>query len=120
MPNVYDFRPGRSLKNVNPQSVGDELERLRSEKGTLTAADVLEAAEEETSPLHAAFEWDESEAARLYRLTQARRLIVSVRIINGPVPSQSKVAAFVSVRTPDKGRNYLPAAEALTSEELKK
>jgi hypothetical protein len=32
-------------------------------------------AKDETHPLHGAFVWDDAEAARLYRLDQARRLI---------------------------------------------
>lgn len=117
MANVYDFRGGRSIKNVNPQQVGEELERLRAASGTLTPADVLDAAADPTSPLHPAFEWDDGAAARQHRLAQARRLIVSVRVINSPVAPA--LPAFVSVRTPDRGRSYVPTAEALTDEELR-
>jgi hypothetical protein len=115
--NVYNFRPGRSIKNVNPQAVGQELERIRSEHDTLTADLVLSVAESQDSPLHDAFEWDDSIAARKHRLDQARRLIVSVRVINSPV--QTPVPAYVSVRSPDKGRQYLPTTEALSNDELR-
>ena len=117
MPNVYAFRSGRGVKNVDPQQVGSELERIRAEKGTLLAADVLEAATDEVSPLHSAFEWEDSAAALQHRLGQARRLIVSVRVLNGPI--QPPTQAFISVKTPGKGREYLPAAEALNDEQLK-
>ena len=116
MPNIYDFRSGRSLKNVDPQQVGEELERIRAQNGQLLAKDVLESAASPESPLHNAFEWDDSAAARQHRLTQARRLIVSVRILNGPV--QTATPAFVSVRTP-QGRQFVPTVEAMSDDVLK-
>jgi hypothetical protein len=115
--NVYGFRQNRSIKNVNPQSIGDELERIRTDQGKLTPEVVVEAAADEASPLHAAFEWSDSEAARLHRLGQARSLIVSVRIISSPM--LAKVPAYVSVRSPEVGRNYVPTHEALSDEEIR-
>jgi hypothetical protein len=40
-----------------------------------------------------------------------------VRIINGPY--RAPVPAFVSVRTPEQGRGYVPTVEALNDEELR-
>jgi len=115
--NVYDFQSGRSIRNVNPQQAGEELDRLRADKGTLTPAIVLEAASEPDSPLHAAFEWDDSAAAQQHRLQQARRLITSIRVLNSPTAKPT--VAFVSVKTPSKGREYIPVMEAMSTEELK-
>lgn len=115
--NVYDFRPGRSLKNVNPQEIGEELDRIRADKGKLVPADVLEAAIDENSPLHHAFEWDDSAAAKQHRLNQARRLITSIRVLNSPTGRPE--TAYVSVKTPDRGRSFEPITEALSNEELK-
>ena len=114
---VFDFRPGRSIKNANPQLIGQELERIRAEKGELKPADVLAEAESENSPLHLAFEWDDSVAAQHHRLNQARKLIVSIRVLNSI--AAKPVQAYVSVRTPDKGRQYVPTTEALSDEVLK-
>jgi hypothetical protein len=116
--NVFDFRPGRSVKNVNPQALGEWLERLRSKSGgQLTPDIVVEAAADPDSPGHAGFEWDDTAAARQHRLAQARRLIVSVRVINPP--TARPIVAFVSVRTPEHGRNYVPTVEAMSDEEMK-
>jgi hypothetical protein len=115
--NAFAFRPNRSIKNIDPQTTGQELERIRSERGQLTPEDVVEAASDDDSPLHPAFEWDDSSAAHQHRLAQARRLIVSVRVVNSP--AQSRVPAFVSVRTPDRGRTYMPTVEALTDEQIR-
>lgn len=114
--NVYDFRPGRRLKNVDPQASGETLERLRTEHGTLTPAIVLEEAKSEDSPNHHAFTWDDTEAAKLHRINEARRLITSIRILNAPTGRPT--TAYVSVRTPEKGRSYVPTVEAMSDEEL--
>lgn len=64
---------------VGPEIVGPHLELLREKnRGELTPFDVLEDAENPNSPLHEFFEWDEGEAARQYRLDQARGLIRAV------------------------------------------
>lgn len=117
MANVYAFRGGRSVRGCDPQRVGETLERIRREKGALQAPDVVEAAREADSPIHAAFEWDDGKAAEEYRLIQARRLIVSVRVLNSPIQGD-KAPAFVSVRTPDKGRAYVPTVEAMSDEQM--
>lgn len=117
MANVYDFRSGFSIRGCNPQLVGQELERIRAEKGKLTAQEVVEEAKFPDNPLHNAFDWDDAIAAQKHRLNQARKLIVSVRVINGTV--QTPIPAFVSIRSPDIGRNYVPTVEALNDEELR-
>jgi hypothetical protein len=114
---VFDFQSGRAIKGVNPQTVGEELERLRGEHGKLTPELVLEAAKEEDSPLHAAFTWDDDAAGQKWRLIEARRLIVSVKVLNSPAGKPTP--AFVSVRTPEAGRTYVPVAQAMSSEELR-
>lgn len=117
MSRVFDFRPGLAVKNLTPAAIGQELARIREQRGALTPLAVVEAARAKKNPLHAAFEWDDSAAAHQYRLTQARRLIVSVRVIE---PEQeANVPAFVSVRVPDTGRQYLPTVEALSDEQLR-
>ena len=51
-----------------------ELDKLAVD-GKLTAQAVVDAAREESSPLHGYFEWDDNKAANEYRLLQARKLI---------------------------------------------
>ena len=51
-----------------------ELDKLAVD-GKLTAQAVVDAAREESSPLHGYFEWEDSKAANEYRLLQARKLI---------------------------------------------
>jgi hypothetical protein len=48
--------------------------------GTLRAEEVIAAARDRRSPLHAVFEWDDKKAADQHRLATARGLIRQVRI----------------------------------------
>lgn len=57
-----------------------EYIKMLERNGRITAAEVLDAARPEDSPIHACFDWDNSAAAELWRLEQARDLIRRVRI----------------------------------------
>lgn len=83
---------------IKDQEIIVELKRIAEENaGILRAEDIVEAAKPETSPLHSRFEWDDSEAAKQYRLYQARNMIrVSVEYI-GDTKQMSRV--FVSLKT---------------------
>ena len=66
--------------HVKAQAAGEELQRLNA-KGKLTPQRVVDAARKPTNPLHPAFDWNDATAAGKYRLTQARALIRSIRVI---------------------------------------
>ena len=68
--NVYGWKSGSRIK-VNAQQAGELFEQLE----TVTPETVLEAAKSEDSPIHSAFEWDDTAAAEKYRLSQAGHLI---------------------------------------------
>lgn len=60
--------------------------KLESQHGALTPEIVLDEARKKTSPLHDAFEWDDTEAANRWRLEQARHLIIQLRIVKVAEP----------------------------------
>ena len=57
------------------------VSELYNANGSVTPSALLEAARNEESPAHAAFEWDDTKAGHLYRLVQARTLIRKVHVI---------------------------------------
>ena len=69
--------------------------------GKLTCEQIVSFAEPQKSPLHDYFTWDDTEAARLYRFEEARRLLrVAVRVL--PCDGKDIVSrVFVSL-TPDR------------------
>lgn len=75
------------------------MEELAAELGgKLTPEAVLERAENTDSALHDMFTWDDDEAAREYRLLQARGLIRRVVVhIEDARPSAAPVRAYLNV-----------------------
>jgi len=78
----FEFAEGARFQagaSKDAKLIGEHLEMLRKRfKGELTPEDVLEDAKHDNSPLHSFFEWSDTEAARQYRLQQARGLIRAV------------------------------------------
>ena len=87
------------LEDREPRiNLREELLDIYERHGKLTPAIVLEEAEDEDSPLHHRFEWDDGEAAHRYRLYQARHLILQVKIRVQPENTASPlIRAFLHV-----------------------
>lgn len=81
-----------------PELLIGELEVIRERDGLITPPAVVESARPDSSPLHHHFEWDDTEAAHSFRLSQARGLIrrfeVEVTIATGTV----KLPVYSNVR----------------------
>lgn len=108
------------LSPLDAQSVGEELERLRLANGKLTKEIVLEAAKHRNSPLHDHFEWDDTEAAKKFRLVQARNLIRHVVVVFESRDSDEKLEtrAFVSISSQDENKLIYTSIEDAMSDEL--
>ena len=57
------------------------LEVIHKEHGEITAQLVLTQAEDEASPLHRYFEWDDGVAAQKYRLMQAMNMLMASKFV---------------------------------------
>lgn len=84
-----------------------QLEALKEiakrDGGLLRPAAVVDAARDEESPLHGAFEWDDGEAAQKYRLLQAQSLIRSFKVAIERNGQTHTVPVFVGVSTDRTG-----------------
>lgn len=91
----------------------------RRNGGVLMVDDVLNEAQSEDSILHKYFEWDDSEAADLYRRQQARALIQRCKIQmveTDPI----EIRAFVSLPSDrEAGGGYRLTADVVGDEFLK-
>lgn len=68
--------------NVDAATAWSVYEAVKaSTEGKPTAADLLEEAEDESCPIHDAFEWDDSKAGHEYRLSQARSMMRSFVVV---------------------------------------
>lgn len=102
------------------KAIADRLARIAKRNGgVLTPNAVIEDARDESSPLHAHFEWDDSEAAKQWRLEQARALIRSVKV---EIQTEARTVSTVRyVRSPEaeKGeQGYVDVPSLRTREDL--
>lgn len=100
--------------------IADRLARVAKHNGgVLTPDAVVEDARDESSPLHDQFEWDDSEAAKQWRLEQARALIRSVRV---EIQTETKTISTVRyVRSPEatgRQQGYADVTKLRTREDL--
>lgn len=107
-------------KEITDEKIIGELAGLVS-GGLLKPEDVVEAARSRSSSLHDYFTWDDSEAAKNFRLWQARELIqCTVRYI--PTNGDKKpVRVFVSLTSDrnEEGGGYRITADVLSHKELR-
>lgn len=84
--------------------------------GRLTPEQVVEAAKHPDHELHAYFDWDDKEAARQWRLDQARTLIRSVRVKFTVETLELKVPYFVRDPEVPRGQQGYSTVPRLRSE----
>ena len=98
--------------------VSAELRRIAAAHGgLLRASDVVREAADAASPIHSYFEWDDTEAAQLFRLQQARQLIRVVVEVQQYDEQTYRVRTFVSL-TEDRiqeGGGYRVMATVLSN-----
>ena len=79
---------------------------------------MVDDAQHDSSPLHKCFEWDDAQAADGFRLSQARKLIGSIVVIEiNDRPVSQETRAFVHVTAGEV--RYEPVEVAMASPDLK-
>ena len=106
---------------LDPQVVGDELQRIEEKYNGEDPHHIVKEAESKTSPIHNAFEWDNTVAGHNWRLQQARLLIRAV-VHDREDPKTGKmlraVPSYVNVKT-EEGSRYVSIAKVLSNDELR-
>lgn len=99
---VYKPRKGARISNAKAQVYGEYLYKLSEETGDgLNPAYVVEKAEDIKSPIHDYFEWDNTEAARKYRLRQAGELMRSIVVEYQCDGKRGDTRMFMNVHSED-------------------
>lgn len=89
---VYRAVHGSPISDGDAEVLGRRFDSLATELGAVTPEDIVQDAESPESPTHPYFEWDDAEAGRRYRVTQAREYL---RFITVEITGQSEpVRAF--------------------------
>lgn len=102
----FVFRAGSHVTGVDAQTAGEELARIRDERGSVRPIDVVDEARPEDAPLHPVFEWDDQAAAESWRKEQARHLIRSVHVVT--TSDQAPAPVYVNVVNEEGEREYQP------------
>lgn len=95
-----------------PVAIEEEFQKLMATNGRLFAEHIVETARDPKNPLHRMFTWDNNEAARKWRLKEARNLITSYEIYNETL--NIKVRALSSLEADRlRGGGYRWTMEAM-------
>lgn len=116
----YRFATG-AVHKVSAQSVGEVCEQLEKSEGGLSPQALLDASRNPDAPLHDEFDWDDTVAAKKWRLEQARLLIAHVRIVRSDDEQERqdyKERGFVS--TPGRQSVYVSMDTALHRDDYRK
>lgn len=115
---VYKWREGSRWK-ISAAVVGERIEMLRNEHGgTLDADHIVQDARDPESPLHGMFEWNDTEAARQFRLSQARTIICNIMVVPEENPAVGPQRAFVNVV--EERRTFTSMERAMSMPELRR
>jgi hypothetical protein len=103
------FKAGGKFSEEAAQRYGEALYSLYDKSGKFpTPEEIVEEARSPKSPLHDAFEWQDSVAAHKFRLWQARHMVnhITIAVIKDGKQIQQK--AFHSVIDSDDEKGYAP------------
>jgi hypothetical protein len=98
--------------------IAQRLRVLEAKAGSLDAEAVVRDAEDEASPLHRFFLWDDKKAAHEYRITRARYLIRATMVATDIDGQSVDICTFFNVTT-ENGRSYVSAENVFESDELR-
>lgn len=115
---VYQWG-GRS-HGVDPQVVGETIEKIAGKGGSCSPVELVEVAHDDASPLHSLFTWEDEVAAGHWRVHEARNVINSLTVTIGNGDMQTVAPAFISVghvkATQGEGVGYRPISVVLGNE----
>lgn len=96
-----------------------EIRRIENERGPVTPSVLLAAARNGQSPFHPLIEWDDEKAAERYRLSQANRIIMSLRVVIKEGEPERPAYASLKDETGDAARAYVSMID-VSSDEVKR
>lgn len=107
---------------VKVETAHEEIMRIKDKNGGFVSPDdIVKEASEKSNPLHPLFTWDDTEAARKYRLNEAGALLRSIEITYVELPKQPRRAFEVTYKKPpgsvEKQTLYATAEEAAADPE---
>jgi hypothetical protein len=77
---IFNQTKYMTATTTKKESAASVIRKLAEKHGSITAEIVLIEAKKKTSPLHSHFQWDDTKAARQFRLIQAAALIRKIKV----------------------------------------
>lgn len=121
-----DYIPSVGSRLSKKQAVvfGNRLSEISEKRGFITPKIVVKDAESKSSPLHSYFDWNDTIAAKRWRIEQAKYLLrtISVTIVSENKPA---IRHFFSI-TPtkemktDEIRVYVPVSAVMSNKDSRK
>lgn len=119
----YRYRSGGGKHPSLPaEVVGSTLDDIRAKRGTLTPEIIVEESTPKKAPLHSCFEWDDTLAARKWRLAEARNIVNTVIVVeHGAEGNEIETPAFpnISIGGDRESREYIPHEEVFGNGEMR-
>lgn len=112
----YEWKTG--FVGVDANVAGVELERLAKRDQEIVPMTLVDESRPIDAPLHSCFEWDDTEAAQLYREDQAKTIIRNLQIVyvrNDTEEPLPPTRAYVSVIDEPEFEMYAPSKPTITS-----
>lgn len=99
----YSWR-GKRYPKEKAKPTGEALEALRVKMGgVIKPRDVVDTARPKSSPLHWAFQWDDTKAAEAYRIEQARDLTAALHVTVLSNGAEHEAPAYVNLTVTTEG-----------------
>ena len=120
---VYEWISMKSFWKVDAQTVGEVMEQIEAEQGSVTRENFLDASRPQDAPTHDLFEWDDSKAAELYRLRQSGEVImhIAIKVVSPKTAEPETIRGFVNVFDRDAQQSkYVNFNTAMADEEMRK
>jgi hypothetical protein len=122
VPSAY-FESPKPILEGDVEAVNQQLELIRAERGDYVPEAIVEVAKNPDSILHQYFEWDDTDAAKRFRLLQAKALVrvvaVSVTKPKGPTKKRVSVAVGPSKIISDDSHASVPSPTDIRRGKLK-
>lgn len=105
--------------------VDRELDKIHRSKKLINPRIVLDAAREESHPLHRYFDWDDKSAGEKYRLEQARAMIMASKFVvflkerDEAKPEQANTAVVRRLIPAFKGEGFRMRNEVLQDQDTR-
>jgi len=117
----FQWRDGSRVRGITAEAAAKRIEFLRKRlKRDVRPDDILKDAKHADSPLHPAFDWDDSVAAQKWRIHQAGHILMSVEIVPKQGDDEGEpVRAFVRVQRGESKPAYCGIVEAMNDPSIK-